>query len=131
MIPFVDAHIHLWDLNHIRYDWLSPPFSDEGPNGSVEAIAQDYGVAQYRADLARWNVVGAVHVFTSNGKSWSDKKLALRKEARDAADRLCTALQVLNHLQDCASDWTRLGRCYLPLDWMAQAGARVEELEGE
>ena len=62
MIPFVDAHIHLWDLNHIRYDWLSPPFSDEGPNGSVEAIAQDYGVAQYRADLARWNVVGAVHV---------------------------------------------------------------------
>lgn len=62
MIPFVDAHIHLWDLAHIRYDWLSPPFSDEGPNGSVEAIARDYGVADYRADLARWNVVGAVHV---------------------------------------------------------------------
>lgn len=62
MIPFVDAHIHLWNLNHIRYDWLSAPFSDEGPNGSVEAIAHDYGVAQYRADLARWNVVGAVHV---------------------------------------------------------------------
>ncbi|MBZ9646476.1 amidohydrolase family protein [Sphingobium sp. 3R8] len=62
MIPFVDAHIHLWDLKHIRYDWLSAPFSDDGPNGSVEAIAHDYGVAQYRADLARWNVVGAVHV---------------------------------------------------------------------
>lgn len=62
MIPFVDAHIHLWDLAHIRYDWLSPPFSDGGPNGSVEAIARDYGVADYRADLARWNVVGAVHV---------------------------------------------------------------------
>lgn len=62
MIPFVDAHIHLWDLAHIRYDWLSPPFSDEGPNGSVEAIAHNYGVAAYRADLARWHVVGAVHV---------------------------------------------------------------------
>jgi len=62
MIPFVDAHIHLWDLAHIRYDWLSPPFSDAGPNGSVEPIAQDYGVANYRADLARWNVIGAVHV---------------------------------------------------------------------
>ncbi len=61
-LPFVDAHIHLWDLNHIRYDWLSPPFSDAGPNGSVEPIARDYGVADYRADLARWNVVGAVHV---------------------------------------------------------------------
>ena len=62
MIPFVDAHIHLWDLNHIRYDWLSPPFSDDGPNGSVEPIARNYGVAQYREDLARWNVIGAVHV---------------------------------------------------------------------
>tara|TARA_R110000787_G_scaffold159823_3_gene273516 strand:- start:556 stop:1458 length:903 start_codon:yes stop_codon:yes gene_type:complete len=62
MIPFVDAHIHLWDLAHIRYDWLSPPFAEDGPNGSVEPIAHDYGVADYRADLARWNVVGAVHV---------------------------------------------------------------------
>lgn len=62
MIPFIDAHIHLWDLAHIRYDWLSPPFSDDGPNGSVEAIARNYGVAEYRAALARWNVVGAVHV---------------------------------------------------------------------
>jgi predicted TIM-barrel fold metal-dependent hydrolase len=62
MIPFVDAHIHLWDLANIRYDWLSAPFSDEGPNGSVEAIAKDYGVADYRADMARWNVVGAVHI---------------------------------------------------------------------
>jgi predicted TIM-barrel fold metal-dependent hydrolase len=62
MIPFVDAHIHLWDLGHIRYPWLSPPFADDGPNGSVEPIARDYGVAEYRAALARWNVVGAVHV---------------------------------------------------------------------
>ena len=53
MIPFVDAHIHLWDLNHIRYDWLSPPFDEDGPNGSVAPIARDYGVADYRADLAR------------------------------------------------------------------------------
>ena len=62
MIPFVDAHIHLGHLNHVRYEWLSAPFSEDGPNGSVEAIAHDYGVAHYRADLARWNVVGAVHV---------------------------------------------------------------------
>lgn len=61
-IPFVDAHIHLWDLAHIRYSWLMPPFSGDGPNGSVEAIAADYGVDAYRADLARWNVVGAVHI---------------------------------------------------------------------
>ena len=60
--PFVDAHIHLWDLSRLRYPWLSPPFADDGPNGSVEGIARDFGVADYRAALARWNVVGAVHV---------------------------------------------------------------------
>lgn len=62
MIPFVDAHIHLWDLRHIRYAWLTPPFAEDGPNGSVAAIARDYGLADYRADLAKWNVVGAVHI---------------------------------------------------------------------
>ena len=62
VIPFVDAHIHLWNLDHIRYPWLSPPFADDGPNGSVAAIARTYEVADYRAALARWNVVGAVHV---------------------------------------------------------------------
>lgn len=61
-IPFVDAHIHLWDLKRIRYAWLTAPFASDGPNGSVAAIAHDYGVAEYRAELARWNVVGAVHV---------------------------------------------------------------------
>lgn len=61
-IPFVDAHIHLWDLAHLRYPWLSPPFDDSGPNGSVAPIARDFRVADYRALMARWNVVGAVHV---------------------------------------------------------------------
>lgn len=61
-IPFVDAHIHLWDLAHIRYPWLTPPFAGDGPNGSVEAIARDFTVADFRAAMSRWNVVGAVHV---------------------------------------------------------------------
>lgn len=61
-LPFVDAHIHLWDLQHIAYPWLTPPFSDEGPNGSVESIARDYGLDDYLADTQRWNVVGAVHI---------------------------------------------------------------------
>ncbi|HEU0066675.1 MAG TPA: amidohydrolase family protein [Sphingomonas sp.] len=61
-IPFVDAHVHLWDLAHLRYPWLTPPFNDAGPAGSVAAIAQDYLPADYRRDAARWNVVGVVHV---------------------------------------------------------------------
>jgi len=61
-IPFVDAHIHLWDLSHIRYPWLQPPFSDDGPNGSVEAIAQDYSLEDYLADACKWDVKGVVHI---------------------------------------------------------------------
>lgn len=60
-IPFVDAHVHFWDLAHLRYDWLSPPFG-EGPNGDVSAIARTYLPADYRAETARWIVAGAVHV---------------------------------------------------------------------
>ncbi|GAB4146582.1 MAG: squalene synthase HpnC [Sphingomonadales bacterium] len=44
------------------------------------------------------------------------------------ADALCNALQVINHLQDCKDDLAALDRCYLPGDWLAEAGARVEDL---
>jgi farnesyl-diphosphate farnesyltransferase len=45
-----------------------------------------------------------------------------------ASDALCSALQVLNHLQDCAADYHALDRVYLPLDDLDAAGARIEEL---
>lgn len=61
-LPFVDAHVHLWDLSHIRYPWLMPPFAEDGPNGSVEPIARDYGLDDYLADAASWDVRGIVHV---------------------------------------------------------------------
>ena len=61
MVPFVDAHVHLWDLGHIRYPWLTPPFAD-GPAGKTQAIAVNYGLEQYLADAAKWDVRGMVHV---------------------------------------------------------------------
>jgi hydroxysqualene synthase len=45
-----------------------------------------------------------------------------------ASDALCAALQVLNHLQDCAADYRRLDRVYLPLADLAAAGVGVEAL---
>lgn len=59
---FIDAHVHLWDLDHLSYPWLTPPFSDEGVAGSVEAIARTYLLDDYRADAAGWNLAGIVHV---------------------------------------------------------------------
>ena len=45
-----------------------------------------------------------------------------------ANDALCAALQINNHLQDCGDDYCDLDRVYVPLDALAAAGARVEEL---
>ena len=35
------------------------------------------------------------------------------------SDALCTSLQILNHLQDCADDLRTLDRCYIPDDFLA------------
>jgi farnesyl-diphosphate farnesyltransferase len=60
--------------------------------------------------------------------------LDLHGESRStwpASDALCSALQVLNHLQDCADDFRRLDRVYLPLDDLRAQGLGVEVLNGE
>ncbi len=61
-LPFIDAHVHLWDLDRIAYPWLTPPFADDGPNGSVEPIATTYLLDDYLGDAAGWDVRGIVHV---------------------------------------------------------------------
>jgi predicted TIM-barrel fold metal-dependent hydrolase len=61
-LPFIDAHVHLWDLDRIAYPWLTPPFADDGPNGSVESIAKTYLLDDYLADTEGWDVHGIVHV---------------------------------------------------------------------
>ncbi|MEG3124565.1 squalene synthase HpnC [Sphingomonas sp. GB1N7] len=47
-----------------------------------------------------------------------------------ANDALCAALQIVNHLQDCGKDYRTIRRVYLPLDTLAEHGARVEDLAG-
>jgi squalene synthase HpnC len=45
-----------------------------------------------------------------------------------ASDALCSALQVINHLQDCAKDFRQLDRVYVPLDAFASAGLAPDAL---
>jgi squalene synthase HpnC len=45
-----------------------------------------------------------------------------------ANDALCAALQVINHLQDCAKDYRALNRVYIPEPLLAEAGTGVEAL---
>ena len=57
--------------------------------------------------------------------------LDVHGESRDswhANDALCAALQIINHLQDCAKDYRQLNRVYLPEDALAAAGAKAGDL---
>lgn len=50
------------------------------------------------------------------------------KETWGPSDALCSALQVLNHLQDCRDDYLALDRVYLPQEWLSEQGASAEDL---
>ncbi|HST75585.1 MAG TPA: squalene synthase HpnC [Acetobacteraceae bacterium] len=52
------------------------------------------------------------------------------RETWAPSDALCTSLQVLNHLQDCAKDLAALDRCYLPADLLARHGTSIDDLRG-
>jgi squalene synthase HpnC len=45
-----------------------------------------------------------------------------------ASDALCAALQMINHLQDCAKDFHEIDRVYLPQETLDACGANVEML---
>jgi squalene synthase HpnC len=45
-----------------------------------------------------------------------------------ASDALCTALQIINHLQDCGADYRKLNRIYIPQDVLAAQGLGAEAL---
>ena len=44
------------------------------------------------------------------------------------SDALCNALQVINHLQDCADDYRELDRVYLPGEWLQAESTSVDAL---
>ena len=50
------------------------------------------------------------------------------RELWPANDALCSALQVINHLQDCAKDYAEIDRVYLPENELARAGTSVQAL---
>ena len=91
----------------------------------LQAFTQDANKARYRDwdDLLGYCFLSAAPV----GRQLLD----LHGEGaacRPGADALCNALQVINHLQDCADDYRKLDRVYLPTGLMEQEGATVGDL---
>lgn len=50
------------------------------------------------------------------------------RRAWPANDALCNALQIINHIQDCADDYRALDRVYIPAAMLAARGADVAML---
>lgn len=82
--PFVDAHVHLWDLDRPGYDWLRPPFRDDVPGGSPAAIATTYRLDDYLAEAAAWNVAGLVHVEAGAGVAHAEAETDWLQRLADA-----------------------------------------------
>ncbi|MET4807399.1 squalene/phytoene synthase family protein [Limibacillus sp. MBR-115] len=83
-------------------------------------------------EIATWSDLRAYCRYSANPVG----RFLLALHGEDAAleaqsDALCSGLQILNHLQDCKSDWQALTRCYLPGNWMAECGCDIGDLEAE
>jgi squalene synthase HpnC len=46
------------------------------------------------------------------------------------SDALCTVLQIVNHLQDCADDKRSLDRVYIIDKWLVEEGGAVADIDG-
>ncbi len=51
---FIDAHLHLWDLQRLSYPWMADP--------ELGVLRQDYLPHDFRRDTAELDVAGVVHV---------------------------------------------------------------------
>jgi squalene synthase HpnC len=79
---------------------------------------------------ANWDEL--IHYCTYSAMPVGRFVLDVHGESRDtwpANDALCAALQIINHLQDCAKDFRALDRVYIPLDALAREGLTVDALK--
>jgi len=96
-------------------------------NELLDAFVQDVTVRRYASwdDLIGYCRLSAMPV----------GRFVLDVHGEDRAtwprsDALCAALQVINHLQDCAKDYRALDRVYLPTDLLDRHGGRIADLAG-
>ncbi|HEX5508347.1 MAG TPA: squalene synthase HpnC [Pseudolabrys sp.] len=118
--------------------------SDEDPQGVVlRAILRERGLSPrhaqdllraFRQDVTKlrytdWNDL--IDYCTHSAMPVGRFVLDVHGESRAtwaASDALCAALQVINHLQDCAKDFRQLDRVYVPLDALSAHGLTVDAL---
>jgi predicted TIM-barrel fold metal-dependent hydrolase len=61
-LQIIDAHIHLWDLNKLKYGWLTDDYIDGLLPVSYKPVCRDYLIEEFITEVKQSNVVGAVHI---------------------------------------------------------------------
>jgi predicted TIM-barrel fold metal-dependent hydrolase len=83
----VDAHMHLWDLDEVRYPWLTPPLP-VGITGDVRSIAKTYRLDDYLRDAGgeggKIRVAKVVHVEAGANPADSLKETRWLQRVADA-----------------------------------------------
>ena len=52
-----------------------------------------------------------------------------KKVSYKCSDPLCTALQILNHVQDCKDDYNKINRVYLPSTFLKKYNVKLQQLK--
>ena len=91
----------------------------------LQAFKQDAIKSHYSdwADLVAYCALSAAPVGRYMIDLHGEPKSSYRK-----SDSLCSALQLINHLQDCGDDYMNLGRVYLPMNWVNNSGLNLNDL---
>lgn len=105
------------DVRHPRA--LLNAFRQDAEKNRYQTLDELHGYCRMSADP-----VGRFLVDLHEGGSEAGKKVY------PYSDGLCTALQLVNHLQDCGKDFMTMDRAYLPEVWLAEAGADTSQLRG-
>ena len=61
----------------------------------------------------------------------NNQSLENEKKIFKSSDNLCTALQIINHIQDCKDDYLNHNRVYIPSNYFQKYSLKVKVLNGE
>jgi len=109
----------------LRRVLLERGLSDQHALDLLEAFRRDVTKLRYRdwddlMDYCRYSAMPVGRfVLDVHGES---------RDTWSANDALCAALQIINHLQDCAKDYRALDRVYIPQAALAEKGLDVTAL---
>ena len=100
----------------------------------MKAFTLDATKKRYKnwADLISYckfsaNPVGRFFIYLTykiNNQSLDNEKKIFK-----SSDNLCTALQIINHIQDCKDDYLKHDRIYIPLDYFQKYSLNVKVLK--